>query len=126
MKKSILTMTIIFILFLSLSLIMAGCGKSTVLGKEISNNTIVKINDINSDKEGYSGKTVKIEGKIMEICPTGCWFNVNDGTGVIHINLAGKDYVMEGGNLNSEVMVEGKVKYNDTGISMIGSGIEIK
>ena len=121
--KEILTC---FFIALLLLIVFSGCvQQNIVLGKDLSSNSSQQIKDIEADKDRYNGETVKIEGTIIEICPAGCWFNVSDGTGVLHINLSGKEFVMERGNLNRHVTVEGKIKYNDRGLSMIGNAIKV-
>ena len=47
-----------------------------------------KIADVLKDSKTLIGKSVIIEGKIVNECGAGCWFTLNDGTGTIYVDLA--------------------------------------
>ena len=126
MKSLIKKLTIACLFIFITGIIITGCSsKNITYGNKISENSNIKIKEIQENKDNYSDKRVVLEGKITQICPAGCWFNLNDGTGIMYVNLSGKEYVMEQSRLNSSATVEGKVKYNDSGLSLIPSGIKI-
>lgn len=46
--------------------------------------------DLLTNKEEYNGKDVAIKGKIITQCARGCMFDVDDGTGVIFVEMKGE------------------------------------
>lgn len=47
----------------------------------------VTIGEILDKANGYQGKDVIIEGKIVNECPAGCWFYLQDDSGVIYVDI---------------------------------------
>ncbi|MEQ8186857.1 MAG: DUF4920 domain-containing protein [Candidatus Eremiobacterota bacterium] len=115
-------------------------------GQAISSNPAVTIKELQSNKNKYLGKTVKIEGTITEVCQhMGCWFNVNDGTGTIYVDLGmrgyfipddgtgpiyvdlsmGKYMTIPRDSAKSHVIVEGIVKEEYEQLSINGQRVQI-
>jgi uncharacterized protein YdeI (BOF family) len=113
----------------ALGLIMTiyGCGKkdSGKYGQGISNYTITKIGDVLKGAKSFDGKTVTIEGKIIDECPTGGWFDITDQTGVIYVDLHPSDVAIPQ-RVGGRVMVEGKVLVRDNKPIIVGTGVELK
>ena len=58
-------------------LTISGCGKNgEKFGLPIDETEITSIKSIFENPQIYEGKTVKIKGKIVTECPTGCWFDI--------------------------------------------------
>jgi len=88
--------------------IYAADGK--IYGKGITIAEKTKVSDILSDKDKYLGKTVLVEGKIVDVCEKrGCWieissdkefqsimFKVNDGEMVFPLEAKGRTVLAEG------------------------------
>ncbi|HPZ09511.1 MAG TPA: DUF4920 domain-containing protein [Candidatus Eremiobacteraeota bacterium] len=111
-----------------LSVLLAGCGKKNkVYGQAISNNPVITIKELQDKKKDYSDQLVKIQGKITDVCQDmGCWFNVNDGTGIMYIDLEmGRNFTIPKNTANQPVLVEGKLEYDNGSLSIIGSGVKI-
>jgi len=106
-----------------------GCSttNNNCYGQTISSNSAVTIKELQSHKNKYLGKTVKIEGTITEVCQQmGCWFYVNDGTGTIYVDLGMKgNFTIPKNSAKSHVIVEGTVKYDNEAFSITGSGVKI-
>ncbi len=96
-------------------------------GKAISSNPAVTIKELQSNKNKYLGKTVKIEGTITEVCQQmGCWFYVNDGTGTIYVDLGMKgNFTIPKNSAKSHVIVEGTLKGDNGTLSIMGAGVKI-
>ena len=108
-----------------LLLVVLGCAKIENYGEPLSDREITKISDILKNKDTYSGKTVKVEGKIVNECPTGCWFNITDDTGTLYINLMGANLSIPQ-RVGSYVVLEGTIAER-SGVPMIkGTGVTIK
>ena len=73
----------------------------------------------------YLTKTVKLEGKIVAECPTGCWFDVDDGTGVLHVDTKPSGYAIPQ-RVGKKVVVEGEIYERGGKPIMIGKGVEIQ
>ncbi|HEX7358812.1 MAG TPA: DUF4920 domain-containing protein, partial [Ignavibacteriaceae bacterium] len=98
--------TIIFFLLIS----VAGYSQSDKYGKEISLKEKTSISKILEQPEEYVGKTVLVEGEILEVCAmAGCWMElksdvenqkvkvkVKDGDIVFPVEAKGKSALVEG------------------------------
>jgi uncharacterized protein YdeI (BOF family) len=125
--KNKINYVLLVVAALGLILTIYGCSKrdSGKYGQGISNYTLTKIGDILKDAKSFEGKTVTIEGKIIDECPAGGWFDITDQTGVIYVDLHPSDFAipqMVGGR----VIVEGKVKIRDNKPMIVGTGVELK
>lgn len=127
MRKWIVSFAAVIVAVLILGVIIAGYSKSRAYGSEISGGKVLTIKEIEDKKADYEGKEVKIEGKITEVCQTmGCWFNVNDGTGIMYVDLEmGRNFTIPKNSANEHVVVEGKLKNDNGSLKIIGSGVKI-
>jgi uncharacterized protein YdeI (BOF family) len=50
----------------------------------------ISIQDLLENREYYNEKNIAIEGTIISQCSRGCKFNVDDGTGVIFVQMLGE------------------------------------
>jgi uncharacterized protein YdeI (BOF family) len=121
-----------FIIFAIALIIIAGAvyavkdvkPKGELYGEKISGEKITAGKIISSEKT-LEGKKVVLEGKIVEECPSGCWFNVDDGTGKVKVDLAPASLAIPQ-KVNSEVKLIGTVK-NEAGTPVVyGSGLELR
>jgi len=103
--------------------IAAGCARTVNHGETISDQELTKIENILANSTDYEGKTVKVEGKIINECPTGCWFDLKGKTGVIHVTLPAFAIPQEVGKT---VVVEGNVLSESGRLMIVGRGVEIK
>ena len=86
---------------------VVGCGqKGKVLG-QLSKAPIANILAINA---GTAPQRVTLAGTMIEKCPqAGCWFRLDDGTGVIKVDTKTAGFVVSSIPLNTKVMVSGKL-----------------
>ncbi|MDE0020333.1 MAG: DUF4920 domain-containing protein [Candidatus Poribacteria bacterium] len=79
-----------FVFALASAALLIGCGKSgeKSYGKAVTVTETTSIADIKANPEEYHDKTVRIEGKITQVCQDhGCWFHVADETQQIKVDL---------------------------------------
>ena len=112
---------------LSLALALAGCGKkgTDAYGQEISERNVTKLDAILSQPENFEGKTVTVEGKIIQECPTGCWFDMKDEAGMMHVDIKPSGFAIPQ-KVGKTVVVEGKVSVQNNQTVLIRTGVEIK
>lgn len=85
--------------------------------------SIVKIATIMESATGYSGKDVILEGKIVNECGAGCWFNLQDDTGIIYVDLAPNNlYIPQ--KVGSKARVYGVVAERNGVVYIIGNKVE--
>lgn len=68
----------------------------------------VSVGEIVKLPQAYEGKEVVVKGKIASECGSGCWFMLDDGTGIIYVDLAPNNFAipqLQG----STVMVKGVI-----------------
>jgi len=112
---------------LLVGLIISGCAgqKGELYGAEITEKKVVKIVEILKNKDQYIGKIVRVDGKIENECPTGCWFNVIDDTGKLYIDLFPAQLAIPQ-KVGHNVILQGKV-IERSGVLMIhGTGVRVK
>ena len=119
--RSIAALSIILLVILGVS----GCSgnssnKSERYGVVITEKRIVSVKDIYTNPNGYLNQTVRLEGKIVRECGSGCWFFLEDETGTIFVDInpsglsiptkVGKKVVVEGvpENKNGRIIINGK------------------
>ncbi len=102
MKKSALIISLLVLSFLFAS--------DSNLGKPITLTDATKVSHILADPDAYIGKTVRIEGPVVDVCAhRGCWIDigsdkpfemitvkVNDGEIVFPMTAKGHDAIVEG------------------------------
>ena len=116
--------SILLVLAISL-LFLSGCGRAEQYGTIQGIEKVTPLKDILSSPREYEGKTVKIEGKIVEECPTGCWFNLADDGGIIYVDLIPAEFAIPQ-KAGKKATAEGTVVLKDGNVSISGEGVEIK
>lgn len=91
---------------------LAGAGQEVVVGKGVEVAEATSMARILADPDAWVGKTVRIEGRVLDVCPMkGCWMEleetgpagngrlrvkVEDGVMVFPVTAKGKLAVAEG------------------------------
>ena len=75
---------------------IAGCTSAIGTGAPTIKTpaNIVSIGDIIKNPAAYNGTTVIVKGKITNECGSGCWFMLEDGTGLIYVDLAPNNFAI--------------------------------
>jgi len=124
-SSNFILLSIFLILIIGILMSCMSCGKKEKFGEAISEQKSTEIGDIFTHPKDYEGKTVKVEGKIVEECPSGCWFNLKDETGVIYIDIMPSGFAIPQ-KVGRQATVEGKVITKEGKLMIIGKGVEIK
>jgi len=103
----------------------AGCARGEKFGEKITVAEVSKVKDIFTDSDKYVGKTIKVEGKIIQECPSGCWFYLKDETETIYVDLLPSGLVIPQ-RVGAEVVVEGELSSRGGRIEIVGKGVEVK
>lgn len=114
------------IAFIISLLFIIGCGiGSEHFGEDITETKTTAIGDILKSPQQYEGKIVKLKGKIIRECPTGCWFDLKDDSGVIYTDLNPSNFAIPQ-VVNKNIVAEGKVKLKGKNVVIIGKGVKIE
>lgn len=100
----------LFILAVFLSAITF--AQTEKFGKEITLKEKTKISEITNKPEEFVGKTVLVEGEVIDVCPAaGCWMELksDDETGKIKIKVRDGDIVFPMSAKGKKAVVEGTV-----------------
>jgi len=100
-------------------------GKVQNYGEEITNREITPISDVLIKPADYEGKDVTLEGKIVTLCPSGCWLELEDDSGLIYIDL-GSSGVSIPQKRNHRATIQGSIQLEGPRTIMNGRGVEIK
>lgn len=120
------TMTRVLLLAsILIAAILGGCGGGEQYGEAISPGEATKISDILADPGQYEGKTVKLAGTIVTECPSGCWFEMSDGSAIVYVDIAPRGLAIPQ-HVGSDVTVEGTVTTVDKQTKIFGEGVEIR
>lgn len=104
---------------------LSGCGKRENFGNVLTERDVTAVGDILSNPDEYNGETVKVEGKIISECSTGCWIDLKDKEGVIYVDFKPSGVAIPQ-KVGAKVTVEGKVKTRYGKTIIIGEGVELK
>lgn len=105
--------------------ILSGCAGSAVYGEKIPDTMeITKVKDILSSPSSYARKVVKVSGKIVQECPSGCWFFIHDGTAQMYIDILPAGLAIPQ-RVGRKVIIMGKVSVAGSRIAINGTGVEI-
>ncbi len=118
----------IFLMLISAASIwfISGCGqKSGIYGKPLTETKPTAIAELFKAPDKFSGKSVRLEGKIVQECPTGGWFMLKDNTGVILVDLHPSEIAIPQA-VSHSVVAQGKVKKEFNQVSVIGEGVDLK
>lgn len=88
----------------------AGAAAPVKYGKGVKAGDVIKISELHARIDELEGKTVRVEGPVVGVCPKrGCWINiggdkefqeirfkVDDGVIVFPVSVQGKYAVVEG------------------------------
>lgn len=119
--KALLTLLALTVVFA-----LGGCRKKAKqYGREISDPKVTEAKAILSEPDTFKGKTVTIEGKIVRECPTGCWFDVKDGTAIIHVDINPSGFAIPQ-KVGNTVTVEGEISVQNDRPVLVGKGVEIR
>lgn len=101
----------------------AFAADGTKYGKGVTGPEIVKISELMAHPDTYVGKTVRVEGLVLDVCPKrGCWMElasdrefeslrikVDDGVIVFPLEAKGKKAVAEGVLEKHELSVDDQI-----------------
>ena len=102
--------------------LLAGCGgkDGSVLGKPPKGEP----RPISLVQGGEAPASVVIRGQLVEKCPVaGCWFRVQDETGVIKVDTKGAGFVVTHLRMGTVVTVGGKVGWEGTEAVVQATGL---
>jgi uncharacterized protein YdeI (BOF family) len=105
-----------------------GCGSSEsgdLYGEPLSGLEIAKVRDILARPGEYDGKAVALQGKIAQECPSGCWFNLQDDTGVIYVDINPSGFAIPQ-YAGKKVTVEGTVAVQGRRVMVVGKGVRVE
>jgi hypothetical protein len=113
------------VLIVGLGTLAAGCGGGESFGEQLSTGATTPIAEVLADPASFEGQAVKIEGTIVRECPSGCWFELEDGSAVIHVDIAPHGLAIPQ-KVGATATVEGTVQARDGRTMLVGSGVVIR
>jgi len=125
-KKIRLIAALLIILLVILG--VSGCSgnssnKSERYGVDITEKEVVSVKDIYTNPNEYLNQTVRLEGKIVRECPSGCWFFLEDEAGTIYVDINPSGLSIPP-KVGKKVVVEGVPENKNGRISIVGKGVE--
>jgi hypothetical protein len=127
-KSSINLLYVIFsIMLLAVSVTLISCAKKTEYGQKTTisaDSPKLQVKDILSSEQ-YVDKEVVLEGRITLECGSGCWFNLEDGTGKVYVDLLPSNFAIPQW-VGKTVIAQGKVIKEKGDIKLIGKSVKQK
>ncbi len=125
-KKIRLIAALLIILLVILG--VSGCSgnssnKSERYGVDIAEKEVTSVKDIYTNPNEYLNQTVRLEGKIVRECSSGCWFFLEDETGTIFVDINPSGLSIPP-KVGKKVVVEGVPENKNGRISINGKGVE--
>ena len=106
-------------------LVLAGCGGGEQYGAAPSGRELTPVADIVADPTGFEGREVTISGTIDRECPTGCWFDLREGSVVVHVDLAPSGLAIPQ-HVGKTALVDGRVTLRDGRAMVHAEGVVIR
>jgi len=114
--------TILIVLLMTVLFIIT-CDRSDIYGQPIKDDLqFQNIASVLSNPDRYVGSEVGLKGKIVLECGSGCWFQLDDGTGQIHVELTPGNFAIPQ-KVGKSVTVMGKVMEEDGRLVVHASGV---
>ncbi len=125
-KKIRLIAALLIILLVILS--VSGCSgngsnKSERYGVDITEKKVTSVKDIYTSPNEYLNQTVRLEGKIVRECSSGCWFFLEDKTGTIYVDINPSGLSIPP-KVGKKVVVEGVPENKSGRMTINGKGVE--
>lgn len=113
--------------FAAIVMMGVGCGsKAETFGQPVTGDVqLVTSDQILSEPETFVGQSVRLEGEIIRECPTGCWFDMKDAGGMIHVDIKPSGLAIPQ-RIGKDVAVVGELHERDGQTVFIGRGVEIR
>ena len=116
MKRTILILSVVLVMLIT------GCKKEQY-GSEITVKDNTPISQVLKQED--SQETFSLEGKIGAVCPSGCWFFLEDESGEIYVDLAPSGIAIPQRS-GKEAKVEGSYIKTEKRTIFVAKGVEIK
>lgn len=71
----------------------------------------------------YAGHSVSLTGKIVVECTQGCWFFLNDGTGLIYVDLKPAGLTIPQ-RIGARVTIRGQIQGSGGNLQILGEAVE--
>ena len=94
-------------------------------GATLSVAEATALSDVLARPADFEGRTVRIEGSISRECPTGCWFDVDDGAVTLYVDLEPAGLAIPQ-RVGKTVSVEGTVAVDNGQAKLLGRAVEIR
>ena len=98
-------------------------NKSERYGVDITEKEVTSVKDIYTNPSEYLNQTIRLEGKIVRECGSGCWFFLEDETGTIYVDINPSGLSIPP-KVGKKVVVEGVPENKNGRISINGKGVE--
>ena len=109
MRKGLLHLVLTVVL-ISSNFVAAGSAEK-VYGDGLTGAEPTEIYKILENPEGFEGKIVRVQGKVVEVCQRrGCWMDIEDSTGRIQIKVDDGVIVFPTTAVDKTSIAEGKVE----------------
>lgn len=88
-----------------------GAGESLTLGEGVTVESATPIHQILADPDAFLGKTVRIEGGVLDVCPMkGCWVEVGDENEGIRVKVEDDVIVFPADSKGKIIAAQGMVE----------------
>ncbi len=122
-KKLKINTYITFVVITVFLTLLLGCAKKDIYGETITTQSTTTIDELITNPQNFLGKTVKIEGEIVNECPGGHWFYLKGDKEIIYVTLSG--FILPQ-RVGKTAVVEGNLVENNNTYALLGKGVEIK
>jgi uncharacterized protein YdeI (BOF family) len=104
---------------------LLGCESARTPSAQVTpaNAVPVTVKQLMERSEEYAGHSVILTGKIVVECSQGCWFLLNDGTGLIYVDLQPAGLTIPQ-KVGVRVTVRGKIKGSGGNLQILGEAVE--
>lgn len=110
---------------LAVGVLLQACSKPEQYGEALGRGETTALGSVLSKPKSFEGQTVKVKGEIVTECPTGCWFEMKEGSAVLYVEI-GQQGLAIPQRVGKEVTVEGTIAVDGANVRLEGKGVEIR
>jgi len=107
------------------TLVLGGCGGGEQYGEPPAGRDATPVAEVVADPTAFEGRDITVRGTIERECPTGCWFDLQGETAIIHVDLSPHGLAIPQ-HVNRTATVDGVVALRDGRAIVHAEGVTIQ
>ena len=120
MKKFLLTLPALFMVFLSVAQPPEGPANAGMnFGKPTTAEGAIAADELTSTLDGKTATEVKVKGKVLEVCKAeGCWLRMETANGPVMVKMKDHSFMVPLSMTGKTIVAQGTATLKETSVEM--------